>query len=214
MTLKIEGDELNSINITEEELILEIAILLYAKGKLSMGKASKMANMNRILFQNELGKRQIPVNYDEKELEVDLNNIPFQQDLDKRKIEHQNQIDKFKSNLSNLSDISDKILNNSIFIFNEIFAQYPSLINDFDFFKRDYGTTSFEFENEETDNEYYLHIEIGKTLCNWQYRVNGKRISQDENIPLDFPNNKNMERIISALKAYEEGLNSKSLSPT
>jgi len=72
MTLKIEGVELESLNMSKDELILEIAILLYSQERLSMGKASKMAGMNRILFQEELGKRKIPMNYDEKDLESDL----------------------------------------------------------------------------------------------------------------------------------------------
>lgn len=75
MTLKIEGIDLNSINMSEDELILEIAILLYSQGRLSMGKASKLAKMNRILFQNELGKRKIPINYNEQELEADLKTL-------------------------------------------------------------------------------------------------------------------------------------------
>lgn len=75
MTLTIEELELEAIQMTLEDLKLEIAILLYAKGKLSMGKASRIANMNRILFQKELGKRKVPMNYDEKELERDLETL-------------------------------------------------------------------------------------------------------------------------------------------
>jgi len=72
MTLKIEGVDLESLKMSKAELVLEIAILLYSQGRLSMGKASKMANMNRILFQGELGKRKILTNYDESEFDSDL----------------------------------------------------------------------------------------------------------------------------------------------
>lgn len=75
MILQIEDLELEAIQMTLEELKLEIAVLLYAKGKLSMGKASRIANMNRILFQKELGKRKVPMNYDEVELERDLETL-------------------------------------------------------------------------------------------------------------------------------------------
>ena len=75
MILQIEDLELEAIQMTLEELKLEIAVLLYAKGKLSMGKASRIANMNRILFQKELGKRKVPMNYDEVELERDLKTL-------------------------------------------------------------------------------------------------------------------------------------------
>ncbi|MEM6964037.1 MAG: UPF0175 family protein [Bacteroidota bacterium] len=75
MVLKLEGIELDNLKMSSDELILEIAILLYDQRKLSMGKASKLANMNRIMFQEELGKRKIPVNYDENELDADLNTL-------------------------------------------------------------------------------------------------------------------------------------------
>jgi len=75
MILQIEELELEAIQMTLEEFKLEIAVLLYAKGKLSMGKASRVANMNRILFQKELGKRKVPMNYDEVELKRDLETL-------------------------------------------------------------------------------------------------------------------------------------------
>ncbi|MFN7119828.1 MAG: UPF0175 family protein [Saprospiraceae bacterium] len=55
-----------------ESANLERAIQLYQEGILSSGKASKVARISRIAFQKELGKRQIPVNYDEEDLEKDL----------------------------------------------------------------------------------------------------------------------------------------------
>ena len=78
MTLKLEGIELDSLKMSVDEFILEIAILLYSQGRLSMGKASRLANMNRIIFQEELGKRKIPVNYDEAEFDSDLMTLGIQ----------------------------------------------------------------------------------------------------------------------------------------
>ncbi len=72
MTLELEGLELEKLNMSENELILEIAIMLYSSGRLSMGKASRLVNMNRILFQEELGKRKIAINYNETDLNDDL----------------------------------------------------------------------------------------------------------------------------------------------
>jgi len=75
MALIIEDSELQAAHLTEEELRLEIAILLYQQGRLRMGRAGEFAGLNRILFQKELGKREIPVNYDEEELEEDLKTL-------------------------------------------------------------------------------------------------------------------------------------------
>lgn len=80
MALIIEDSELQAAHLTEEELRLEIAILLYQQGRLSMGRAGKFAGLNRIHFQKELGKREIPVNYDEEELEEDLKTLGIEPD--------------------------------------------------------------------------------------------------------------------------------------
>ncbi|WP_345240388.1 UPF0175 family protein [Nibrella saemangeumensis] len=54
---------------------VELAVLLYQKGKLSMGQAARLAGMDRICFQFLLGSRQIPVNYDEAAFEEDLKTL-------------------------------------------------------------------------------------------------------------------------------------------
>lgn len=61
--------------MTDDELLQEIAILLYQKEKLSMGQASKLAHMSQWQFQLLLGSRKIPVHYDVTEFESDLNTL-------------------------------------------------------------------------------------------------------------------------------------------
>lgn len=75
MSIVIESSLLKSIQFTEQELKLEIAIMLYKMNRLSAAKAAKLANMPRLLFQQELGNRKIPVNYDMEELEWDLKTL-------------------------------------------------------------------------------------------------------------------------------------------
>lgn len=75
MALLIEDQELELVHMSESELRLEIAIMLFEKGKISTGKASQFADMNKILFLKELAKRKIPVNYDEEELNRDLETL-------------------------------------------------------------------------------------------------------------------------------------------
>ncbi|MEZ4828251.1 MAG: UPF0175 family protein [Bacteroidia bacterium] len=58
MALIIEESYLKAAHITADELRMEIAILLYQMGKLSMGKASKFVGLNRIIFQKELAKKE------------------------------------------------------------------------------------------------------------------------------------------------------------
>lgn len=80
MALVIEDRDLHAAHITEEELRLEIAILLYQQERFTMGQASWFAGMNRILFQKELGKREIPVNYDIEDLEEDMQTLGIDTD--------------------------------------------------------------------------------------------------------------------------------------
>lgn len=74
--IEIPGDVLTSIKIPKTELEqtikIELAITLYQKGAISLGKARKLAGLNKWEFLEELGKRKIPRHYTEKELGEDL----------------------------------------------------------------------------------------------------------------------------------------------
>ncbi len=54
------------------ELMLELAIALYSRDILSLGKASELAKMNKIEFGLLLGRRGIPRHYGQEELAQDL----------------------------------------------------------------------------------------------------------------------------------------------
>ncbi len=75
MAILIKDEDLSAAQLTENELRLEIAILLYQKARFSLGKASRFVGMNRILFQKELGKRKIPVNYESEDLNEDMETL-------------------------------------------------------------------------------------------------------------------------------------------
>jgi predicted HTH domain antitoxin len=75
MALVIEDSELERVHMSEQELRLEIAIMLYQKNKISAGRAGKMSGISRMEFLEELGNRKIPVNYDEIEFQKDLNTL-------------------------------------------------------------------------------------------------------------------------------------------
>ncbi|OQX21381.1 MAG: hypothetical protein BWK80_33625 [Desulfobacteraceae bacterium IS3] len=65
MKILIPNDILLSINMNEELLIHEIlrifAFNLFAEGRLSSGKAAKLAGMTKIVFLIEAGKREIDI---------------------------------------------------------------------------------------------------------------------------------------------------------
>lgn len=75
MNVVIFDEIIKASGLSEKELILELIILLFQKNNISIGKASQLAQMPLLQFQNELAKRNIFVHYDESDLEVDLQNL-------------------------------------------------------------------------------------------------------------------------------------------
>lgn len=75
MSLVISDDIIKASGLSEKELVLELIILLFQRKKISIGKASQLAQIPLLEFQNELASRNIPIHYDEKDLEIDLQNL-------------------------------------------------------------------------------------------------------------------------------------------
>ena len=65
ISISIPDDILIALNESEEELSQDMkvytAIWLYQKGKLSIGKASELAGMDRYSFETLLSENQIPI---------------------------------------------------------------------------------------------------------------------------------------------------------
>ena len=71
-TLEIPQEVLDSARLTIPELRLEVAVSLYATGRLSIGKARELAELSLWQFRQILAARQIPVHYDTTDLDDDL----------------------------------------------------------------------------------------------------------------------------------------------
>jgi predicted HTH domain antitoxin len=72
MSLIISDEILESIGLSETELLQEIAIALFREKKLSIGRASHLVGMNLLEFRRLLASRQISVGYGIDELNEDL----------------------------------------------------------------------------------------------------------------------------------------------
>jgi predicted HTH domain antitoxin len=75
MSVVISDDILQAAEMSESEFMLEIAILLFEKDKISIGKASHIAGMNLIEFQREIASRGICIHYDVEEFQEDLKTL-------------------------------------------------------------------------------------------------------------------------------------------
>jgi predicted HTH domain antitoxin len=60
-------------SLSPAQASLDFAVGLYTSGRVTMGRAAQIANLSTTDFQQELGRRRIPVNYDLEELRHDLN---------------------------------------------------------------------------------------------------------------------------------------------
>jgi predicted HTH domain antitoxin len=75
MSLVIPDEILQASRMSEAELRQEIAVLLFQKEKLTLGQASRLAEMGQVQFQHLLASRHIPVHYDVTEFEEDLKTL-------------------------------------------------------------------------------------------------------------------------------------------
>ena len=75
MSLLIPDELLKKAEISANELLIEIAIYLYDKGRLSFGQARTLSGLDHLLFQKEMSKRDVYIKYDVDDLEIDLNNL-------------------------------------------------------------------------------------------------------------------------------------------
>jgi predicted HTH domain antitoxin len=75
MTLTIPDDWFTSISISEQDLLLELAVNLYATQKISFGKARQLAGLDWYRFRTILSERGISAHYGVEQLEEDLKNL-------------------------------------------------------------------------------------------------------------------------------------------
>jgi hypothetical protein len=75
MSLIISEEIVKASGLSEQELTLELIILLFQQQKIGIGKAANLAQLPLIKFQHELAIRNIPIHYDESDLDIDLKNL-------------------------------------------------------------------------------------------------------------------------------------------
>jgi predicted HTH domain antitoxin len=75
MSVVIPDDILRAAKMTEDELRLEVAILLYKQNKISSGKARAWTGLTVIDFQHELARRGLCINYDVEDFQADFKTL-------------------------------------------------------------------------------------------------------------------------------------------
>lgn len=75
MSVIIPDEILHATQMTEDELKIEIALMLYQQGKISSGKVRAWTGLTVIEFQHELANRGLCLNYDVEDFQSDLKTL-------------------------------------------------------------------------------------------------------------------------------------------
>jgi predicted HTH domain antitoxin len=72
MTLTIPDERIGDLKLDERDMMTDVAIGLYKREQVSLGRAAEIAGVSSPEFLNELGRRRIPINYDVDDLRADI----------------------------------------------------------------------------------------------------------------------------------------------
>ncbi len=75
MNIHIDEEALGKLNLSESQLKFDLALGLFVDGRVSLGRAARIAGKDTIEFQRELGSRHIPLHYGITEFRQDLETI-------------------------------------------------------------------------------------------------------------------------------------------
>lgn len=72
MVIYIPDTYLEEARLSEDQVKLELAILLFQQEHLTMAQAARLAGLHRMQMQRELARRKIPIHYGIEELKADM----------------------------------------------------------------------------------------------------------------------------------------------
>jgi predicted HTH domain antitoxin len=75
MNINLPEELLEAAQMTETELMREIAIMFFQQERISMGKAAQLARMHKIEFQELLASRDICIHYDLADYQADVEHL-------------------------------------------------------------------------------------------------------------------------------------------
>lgn len=75
ITLEIPDNIAQTTSLSEADWLREIAIALFQKELITLGRASRIAGMHQIEFQKLLASRGICVHYDVEDFEQDIQHL-------------------------------------------------------------------------------------------------------------------------------------------
>ncbi len=73
--MQITLDLPDNLSLSETDLRTELAVVLFQQNRITLGTASRIAEMHQIEFQRLLASRNINLHYDVADLEQDLSSL-------------------------------------------------------------------------------------------------------------------------------------------
>ncbi len=75
MGVVIPDEVLETVQLSADEFLREMAILFYQQKRLTLAQACALVGIERLQFQHMLASRHIPIHYDEQDLESDIQTL-------------------------------------------------------------------------------------------------------------------------------------------
>lgn len=75
MNITIADELLRGVELSPREALLNFAIGLFTERRVTLGRAAEIASHSQAEFLKELGRRRIPIHYDLRDLEADLQTV-------------------------------------------------------------------------------------------------------------------------------------------
>ena len=75
MTLTLSEDLVQATRLTEQQILQELAVVLFQGDYLTLAQAAHLARMDRLSLQHVLASRGIPLHYGEAGYEEDLRTL-------------------------------------------------------------------------------------------------------------------------------------------
>ena len=75
MKIEVQDEVLRSLELTESQALVDLAVGLFTEQRVTLGRAAEIARLTQLEFQQELGRRGIPIHYDVEDLQADLQTL-------------------------------------------------------------------------------------------------------------------------------------------
>ena len=75
MKVEIPDNLLAGAHISKEDVMLDLALGMFIDRRLSLARAAKLAGRSISVFMHELGKRSVPIHYEDEDLAMDIKTV-------------------------------------------------------------------------------------------------------------------------------------------